>query len=181
MLEELLRRCNCWHVLLLRGWPFWRLGYPRSGFRNDALGTLEEAILQPISSAFDPPSSERLARRWFAAVTRGAFDELPELLHEDVELVSKIRTGTVVHGRDDAARFIADSVAPNLYEAAVELYTPLDDDRVVVEGRLRWIDEDRVIRDDPVVWALEFRDELLLRFVAARSTLDAEAALGVSR
>ena len=144
---------------------------------GDARGSDTSAHLERLRS----PSSERLARRWFAAVTRGAFDELPELLHEDVELVSKIRTGTVVHGRDDAARFIADSVAPNLYEAAVELYTPLDYDRVVVEGRLRWIDEDRVIRDDPVVWALEFRDELLLRFVAARSTLDAEAALGVSR
>ena len=106
---------------------------------------------------------------------------MPELLHEDVELVSKIRTGTVVHGREDVARFIADAVAPSLYEAAVELYTPLDDDRVIVEGRLRWIDEDRVIRDDPVVWALEFRDELLLRFVAARSTLDAEAILGAPR
>ena len=41
----------------------------------------------------------------------------------------------------------------------MELYTPLDDDRVIVEGRLRWIDDERVIRDDPVVWALEFRDE----------------------
>jgi hypothetical protein len=87
----------------------------------------------------------------------------------------------VVRGREDVARFIADSVAPSLYEAAVEVYTPLDDERVVVEGRLRWIDEDRVIRDDPVVWALEFRDELLLRFAAARSTLEAEALLGVSR
>src|SRR5262245_22451524 len=140
-----------------------------------------KTILLPISSASDLPSSERLARRWFGAVTRGAFDELPEFLHEDVELVSKIRTGTVVHGREDVARFIADAVAPNLYEAAVEVYTPLDDERVIVEGRLRWIDEDRIIRDDPVVWALEFRDELLVRFAAARSTLDAEGVLGVSR
>ncbi len=52
---------------------------------------------------------------------------------------------------------------------------------MIVEGRLRWIDEDRVIRDDPVVWALQFRDGLLLRFVAVRSALDAEAVLGVSR
>ena len=35
------------------------------------------------------------------------------------------------------------------------------------------------MHDDPVVWALEFCDELLLRFVAARSTQDAEAVLGV--
>ena len=84
-----------------------------------------------------------------------------------------------MQGREDVARFIADFVAPSLYDAAVELYTPLDDERVIVEGRLRWIDEDRVIRDDPVVWALEFCDELLLRSVAARSTRDAEAVLGI--
>jgi len=131
-----------------------------------------------ITGASEPPSSERLARRWFGAVMRGAFDELPPLLHEDVELVSKIRTGTVVHGREDVARFIIDAVAPSLYEASGDLYTPLDDERVIVEGRLRWIDEDRVIRDDPVVWALEFRDELLLRFVASRSTVEAETILG---
>jgi hypothetical protein len=114
-------------------------------------------------------------------VTRGAFDELPELLHEDVELVSKIRAGAVVHGREQVGTFISEAVAPNLYEAATQLYTPLDDRRVIVEGRMRWIDEDRVIRDDPVVWALEFRDGLLLRFVAARTTLDAEAILGATR
>ena len=180
MLEELLRRCDCWHVSSFVGCdhdgPATRGRAFETTLRRSSRGDTSA-----ISGTPDPPSSERLARRWFAAVTRGAFDELPGLLHEDVELVSKIRTGTVVHGREDAARFIADAVAPSLYEAAVELYTPLDDERVIVEGRLRWIDEDRVIRDDPVVWALEFRDELLLRFVAARSTLDAEAVLGVSR
>jgi ketosteroid isomerase-like protein len=129
----------------------------------------------------DTSSSERLARRWFAAVTRGAFDELPELVHEDVEVVSKIRGGSVVRGRSEVARFIRDVVAPSLYQAAVDVFTPIDEHRVVVEGRLRWIDEERVIRDDPVVWALEFRDGLLLRFVATRSTLEAEVVLGVSR
>jgi len=86
-----------------------------------------------------------------------------------------------VHGRADVLEFIQGTVAPSLYDAAVEVYTPIDDDRVIAEGRLRWIDEERVIRDDPVVWALEFRDELLLRFVSARTTLAAEAILGVGR
>ena len=111
-------------------------------------------------------------------MTRGAFDELPELVHDDVELVSKIRAGAVVRGRDDVTSFIRETVASSLYEAAADVYQPLDDERVIVEGRIRWIDEQRVIRDDPVVWAVEFRDGLLLRFVAARSTLDAEAILG---
>ena len=134
-----------------------------------------------ISTVPDPPSSELLARRWFATVSRGAFDELAELLHEDVELVSKIRTGAVVRGRADVADFIRDDVAPSLFDAAVDVYTPLDEEKVIAEGRLRWIDEERVIRDDPVVWALEFREGLLHRFVAVRSTLDAEMVLGVSR
>jgi len=129
----------------------------------------------------EEPASERLARRWFAVVGRGAFDEVPELVHEDVELVSKIRAGTVVRGRADVAQFIQETVAPSLHEAAVEVYTPLDESRVVVEGRIRWIDEERVIRDDPVVWALEFCDGLLIRFAAARTMLEAETILGATR
>lgn len=123
-------------------------------------------------------TSERLARRWFATIQRGAYDELDELVHEDVELSSKLRPGTTVHGRSDVVRFIETEVAPNLFEASTEVFTPLDDYRVVVEGRVRWIDHERVIRDDPVIWAVAFRDGLLLRFLAARTLLEAEAALG---
>jgi ketosteroid isomerase-like protein len=133
------------------------------------------------ASSPDLPDSERLARRWFATVASGDFEELPELVHEDVELVSKVRAGTVVEGRDDVAQFIQESIAPNLYDAVTEVFTPLDDERVVVEGRLRWIDDERVIRDDPVVWAMEFRDGLLLRFVPTRSVFEAETILAAPR
>jgi hypothetical protein len=127
------------------------------------------------------PDSERLARRWFAAVASAEFEQLQELVHQDVQLVSKIRTGAVVEGRDDVARFIRESIAPNLYEAVTEVFTALDGERVIVEGRMRWIDDDRVIRDDPVVWAMEFRDGLLLRFIPARSVLEAETILASPR
>ena len=129
----------------------------------------------------DTPASERLARRWFAAIQRGAFDELAELVHEDAELVSKVRPGTTVHGRSDLVRFIEEDVAPSLFEASAELVTPIDDERAIVEGRIRWIDDERVIRDDPVIWAMEFRDELLLRFIAARTLVEAEASLATRR
>jgi hypothetical protein len=102
-------------------------------------------------------------------------------VHDDVELVSKVRPGTTVHGRPDVISFIQEEVAPNLYEAATEVFTPLDEERVIVEGRLRWIDDERVIRDDPVIWAVEFRDELLVRFLATRTMLEAESLLGTSR
>jgi ketosteroid isomerase-like protein len=130
---------------------------------------------RPLSEA---TASERLARRWFATIQRGAYDEVGELLHDDVELVSKVRPGTTVHGRGDVTRFLEEEVAPNLFQAAADLFTPVDDERVIVEGRVRWIDDERVIRDDPVIWAVEFRDERLFRFVATRTMLEAEAVLG---
>jgi hypothetical protein len=102
---------------------------------------------------------------------------LAELVHDDIQLVSKVRAGTVVDGRAAATEFIQETVAASLYEVAPDIFTPLDDDRVVVEGRMRWIDDERVIRDDPVVWAMEFRDGLLLRFVPARTAIEAETTL----
>jgi hypothetical protein len=122
--------------------------------------------------------SERLARRWWALVAERAFDQLEELLHEDVVLVSKIQPGLVLEGRDEVVRFVEGTLANSLYEATTTEYLPLDEERIVVEGRIRWIDEERVIRDDPVTWAMEFRDGLLVRFVPARTQVEAETILG---
>ncbi len=126
----------------------------------------------------DLATSETLARRWFSTVEEGAFDRLPELVHENITLVSRVQPGAVVQGRDEVARFIRETVSGSLYEASAERYVPLDDTRVAVEGRMRWIDDERVIRDDPIVWALEFEDGLLLRFVPARTIVEAETVLG---
>jgi hypothetical protein len=122
--------------------------------------------------------SERLARRWWALVAERAFDQLGELLHDDVVVVSKIEPGVVLEGRDEVVRFVEETLANSLYEATTSEYLPLDDERIVVEGRLRWIDEERVIRDDPVTWAMEFRDGLLARFVPTRTQVEAETILG---
>ena len=102
------------------------------------------------------------------------------MLHEDVVLVSRVRPGETVEGREAVSAFIHATIADSLYDAIADAYSPVDDDRVVVEGRMRWIDEERVIRDDPVVWALEFRDGLLLRFLPARTALEAETLLARS-
>jgi SnoaL-like domain len=137
-------------------------------------------ILRLISDANALPqvaASERLARRWFTLVQQGAFEQLGELVHEDIQMHSKLRPGLVVEGREAVTRFMREIVAGSLYEVTPDTYTPLDDERVIVEGRMRWIDEERVIRDDPVVWAMEFRDELMLRFVPARTAIEAETIL----
>jgi ketosteroid isomerase-like protein len=133
----------------------------------------------------EPPAapevtSERLARRWFALIHAGSFDRLHDLLHDDVVIVSRVRPGEVVEGREAVASFIEDIVLHSLYEAVTDGYTPLDDERVIVEGRMRWIDDERVIRDDPTVWAMEFRDGLMLRFLPARTVLEAETLLAAS-
>jgi ketosteroid isomerase-like protein len=159
--------------------------YPSVRTRNPELDARSPgADTAPIAdqpTASDVADSERLARRWFAAVERAALDELPDLMHDEIRLVSRVRPGTVVEGREDVSHFISEIVAISLYEVIPEVYAPIDDQRVAVEGRMRWMDDERVIRDDPVVWALEFRDNLLVRFLPARSVIEAEALLASER
>ena len=122
--------------------------------------------------------SERLARRWWAVVSERAFDQLGELVHDDVVVVSKMRPGLVLEGKQEAVQHMQETLTGNLYEATTTAYFPVDENRIVVEGRIRWIDDERVIRDDPVTWAMEFRDELLVRFIPARTRIEAETMLG---
>jgi hypothetical protein len=39
------------------------------------------------------------------------------------------------------------------------------------------MDDERVLRDDPMIWALQFRDGLLFRSLSARSVIEAQAIL----
>jgi hypothetical protein len=57
------------------------------------------------------------------------------------------------------AQFIRESTAPTCMSDD-ELFSALDEERIVVAGRMRWIEDERVIRDD---WAIEFRAGLLPR------------------
>jgi hypothetical protein len=123
-------------------------------------------------------ASERLARRWWAIVAERAFDQLAELVHDDVLIVSKIRPGLVLEGKREVLQHVQDELAGKLYEATTSAFVPIDEHRIVVEGRIRWIDDERVIRDDPVTWAMEFRDGLLVRFIPARTQVEAETILG---
>ena len=98
-----------------------------------------------------------------------------------MEAVLRTTSGEVVRGIDEVARFFRDVVAERpLYEVSVSEVRALDDRRVVVESRMRWMDDDRVLRDDPVVWALELEDGLLRRSTPVRTVTEAEALLSAA-
>jgi ketosteroid isomerase-like protein len=120
--------------------------------------------------------SERLARRYFALYARGDNERLIELVHPEVELVLKSAPGEVLRGRDAVAAFVEET-ATRFHETHPDVFRPLDDERIVVEGRMRWMDDERILRDDPVILALEFRDGLLYRSTPAQSVLEAQALL----
>ena len=98
------------------------------------------------------------------------------MVHPDVEIVLKSSAGEVLHGREAVAVFLEETAA-RFHETHPDVFRPLDDQRIVVEGRMRWMDEERILRDDPVIWALEFRDGLLFRSTPVQSVLAAQALL----
>jgi ketosteroid isomerase-like protein len=124
------------------------------------------------------PDGERLARLYFALAREGDVPKLLDLLDPDVQITLKTRGGRVLRGREEVASYLDELAETRLvYETTEERYHVVDDDRVIVEGRVRWMDEERVLRDDPVTWAIEFRNGLLLRSTPARSVGEAQAIL----
>jgi ketosteroid isomerase-like protein len=125
--------------------------------------------------------SERLARRYFSLFQRGETTRVLELVHPDVQIVLKsVRPGDVLRGREQVAEFV-DDISGRFYESHPDVFRPIDDERIVVEGRMRWMDDERVLRDDPMIWAIEFRDGLIYRSAPAQSVVEAEALLSGSR
>jgi nuclear transport factor 2 (NTF2) superfamily protein len=91
-----------------------------------------------------------------------------------------VAPGAVVRGRDEIVAFLEQEFARRLWETVVHSCTALDESRVVVEGRIRWTDDEHVLRDDARFWGLEFRDGLLLRSLPARSAVEADALLSAA-
>ena len=87
----------------------------------------------------------------------------------------------VLHGIEEVERFFREVVAERtVFEATVTEVRALDERRIVVEGRMRWMDEDHVLRDDPAVWALQLDEGLLRRSTPVRSVAEAEALLSAA-
>jgi ketosteroid isomerase-like protein len=127
------------------------------------------------------PPVVRLARRYFELAGDGADPGMLELVHPNVEIrIRKLGGRRTLRGKDEVAAFLEE--VPTRFpvlESVAEEFKPVDEDRIVVEGRLRWMDEERVLRDDPMIWALEFRDGLLFRSTSVRSVSEAHAILAV--
>jgi hypothetical protein len=125
------------------------------------------------------PPGERLARRYFELAGEGRDPRMLEIMHPEVEiLVRKVGGRRLLRGPDEVRSFLGELEERfPVFQSFPEQYRPIDDERVVVEGRMRWMDADRVLRDDPMIWALEFREGLLYRSTAARSVTEAQAIL----
>jgi ketosteroid isomerase-like protein len=123
--------------------------------------------------------SERAARLYFELVSESGDPRVLDLLHPDVVFhLRKLGGPRTLHGKEEVARFLEE--LPErfpVYQSFAEEFRVVDEDRVIVEGRMRWMDNDRVLRDDSVIWALEFRDGLLYRSTTARSLSEAHAVL----
>lgn len=119
---------------------------------------------------------ERLARRFFSLFQQGERAKVLELVHPELEWVLMTRPGEVLRGREEAEAFLND-IATQFIELVANEFMPQDEERVVVEGRRRTIDDHRVLRDDPMILAMVFRDGLLWRSTPAESVAEAEAIL----
>ena len=139
-----------------------------------------EAYALSIADGIEVLESERLARRYFGLFGSSVDETMLEIVHPEIELVLKTRPGDVLRGREAVAEFVRE-IADRFYEAVADVYRPIDEHRIVVEGRMRWTDDDHVMRDAPIVWALEFRDGLLVRSVPAQTALEAESILSAGR
>jgi hypothetical protein len=107
--------------------------------------------------------------------------ELRDVLHPEAVIeLQAVQPGAHLRGRDEIVAFLEQEFARRLWETVVHVCTPIDESRVIAEGRIRWMDDERVMRDEARVWGLEFRNGLLLHSVPARSAVEAEALLAAA-
>jgi SnoaL-like domain len=118
-------------------------------------------------------------RRFIALMNDGDHERVLELCHPEVEVV--LRDGRVLRGVEELQTYLRGVVDERpLYEVTLAEVRALDERRLIVDSRMRWMDEERVLRDDPVVWALELEEGLLRRSTPVRTVPEAEALLSAA-
>jgi hypothetical protein len=123
--------------------------------------------------------SERLARELFHRSASGRQAENLSWLHPDARIVPSYDASITVSPPDLEAHLMSEA-EPAVLEARADTYTPVDDERVIVEGQVCVRRAGGGFDYRPTVWALIFRDGLLYRSWALRSVGDAEARLDTS-
>jgi hypothetical protein len=98
------------------------------------------------------------------------------VLHPDAVLVPSYDPSSLV-SRADFVAHLASSDAPRAVDAVGHVYRPLDDERIIVEGRVRIRRPQGGFADRPMVWALIFRGGLLYRSWAVGDVTHAELLL----
>jgi hypothetical protein len=113
----------------------------------------------------------------FALVNEGDHERVLELVHPEIEASFKLVPGETIRGVAEFERFLGHVAEHSVFEVGISSVEALDERCVVAQGRLRSMAEDRVLRDDPAVWALELEGGLVRRLIAVRSISEAEALL----
>jgi hypothetical protein len=99
-----------------------------------------------------------------------------ELLHPDAEIQPSFDPGRRLSARE-LREHARTAEAPHAVESRGEVYRPVDQERIIVEGQVLLRQAGGGWAYRPTIWALVFRDGLLYRSWCVKTTLEAEALL----
>ena len=120
--------------------------------------------------------SERLARKLFERSALGQQSENLDLLHPEVEIAPSYDTSITV-SRAELEAHLMSHEEPAVLEAVAHSYSPIDDERIIVEGQVLLRTPERGFSYRSAVWALIFLDGLLYRSWCVASVHEAEVVL----
>ena len=120
--------------------------------------------------------SERLAREFFRRSAEGHHERNLPFIHPEAE-IAPTHDPSIIASPAGVAAHLQSDMEPRVLDARGDVFTPLDNARIIVEGHVRVTRPGGGFDAHPVVWALVFRDGLLYRGWALRSVNEAEQRL----
>jgi hypothetical protein len=123
--------------------------------------------------------SERLARKLFERSALGQQSENLDLLHPEVEIAPSYDTSITV-SRAELEAHLMSHEEPAVLEAVAHSYSPIGDERIIVEGQVLLRTPERGFSYRSAVWSLIFLDGLLYRSWCVASIHEAEVVLARS-
>jgi ketosteroid isomerase-like protein len=119
--------------------------------------------------------ADALIRESKAAYTRQDWDALRRLYHPSAVIVSVVG-GERRLSRDELVDLLADAASDLVYRATSTHAETIDEEALIVVGRVRHRTESGGFQDSAYVWLWTLRDDLIYRSVAYPSSRDARAA-----